>query len=244
MPNQHSSQANKNGSSLFSRTSILFSTRKDKNKANITSPILESADHDSPPTSGSPPPPTTEAVALGRSLSKSSHHRYSQSVTTIDLRRSVSLRSIASPQQRPNHHRLTSTATLALEHPPSSSHSSKTLLHIPTFSKRQKSTENVRDLAESTEEVTKYPGMTAVQYRNTQPGRPPGTSHSMSNLSYTQTNGSLGSSIPSVPSAAPGAQNPQTVYQHITDTCSKRISTLDYLRKACVLSWLIIEPQC
>ncbi|KAF2430670.1 hypothetical protein EJ08DRAFT_588563 [Tothia fuscella] len=48
--------------------------------------------------------------------------------------------------------------------------------------------------------------------------------------------GGLGSGVPNVPNGVVGSgggpQNPQTVYQHILDTCSKRISTLDYLRKA------------
>ena len=42
-------------------------------------------------------------------------------------------------------------------------------------------------------------------------------------------NGSLGPAAQIGPSG--GANNPQSVYQHILDTASKRIQTLDYLRK-------------
>jgi hypothetical protein len=250
MPNQQSpSSSARNGPSLFARTSTLFAgsrTRKDKNPLTITSPIQEWEPPDDPDggssiRSSSPSPDSsTTSPALARSLSKSSRHRYSQSVATIDLqslRRSVSLRSVASPQ-RPHYRpaNLAHSFSTSVDPRPASSHSSKPLLHIPTFAKRQKSTDNVREFAETP--VDKFPGgMAAVQYRNTQPGRPPGTSHSMSNLNYSQTNGSLASSAPAVPAVAPGAQNPQTIYQHISDTCSKRISTLDYLRKAYV-AWL------
>lgn len=44
-------------------------------------------------------------------------------------------------------------------------------------------------------------------------------------------NGSLGPAAQIGPSG--GANNPQSVYQHILDTASKRIQTLDYLRKTC-----------
>ena len=45
------------------------------------------------------------------------------------------------------------------------------------------------------------------------------------------------------PTAAPiviiGTQNPKAIYQHIHEMASKRISTLDYLRKASVYSWCL-----
>lgn len=253
MPN---SQPPKNGptSSLLSRASTLFTSsrvkKEPKASLTITSPVngvqytvlekdqLPQADGGASPPSGNTTPPPPLSRSHSKSSRKSSRHRYSQSVSTNydlqSLRRSVSLRSITS-SHRLNHQRGASTATLALpitqEHPPGSSHSSKSHLHLPNFTKRQKSADNVRDFSESTSpgEVTKLPGgMAAVQYRNTQPGRPPGTSHSMSSLNYPQTNGP----VPPLPTAPNGLQNPQTVYQHILDTCSKRISTLDYLRKA------------
>ena len=62
------------------------------------------------------------------------------------------------------------------------------------------------------------------------PGKPPSTSHS--SVSFGQGgNGAL--PVPSLPPAPLGiSQNPSTIYQQIHDVSSKRISTLDYLRKA------------
>ncbi|KAE9962943.1 hypothetical protein BLS_009865 [Venturia inaequalis] len=54
----------------------------------------------------------------------------------------------------------------------------------------------------------------------------------MGSMNYSST--SSGTTVPQqpVPNLGPGTQNPNIVYQHILDTASKRISTLDYLRKA------------
>lgn len=62
------------------------------------------------------------------------------------------------------------------------------------------------------------------------PGKPPSTSHS--SVGFGQGgNGAL--PVPSLPPAPLGtAPNPSTTYQQIHDVASKRISTLDYLRKA------------
>ncbi|EOD50772.1 hypothetical protein GTA08_BOTSDO01076 [Neofusicoccum parvum] len=61
--------------------------------------------------------------------------------------------------------------------------------------------------------------------------RPSGTAHS--NMNFGQSSGPLGApaNIPSVPPTT-GGHNPHAVFQHIHDMSSKRISTLDYLRKA------------
>jgi hypothetical protein len=47
-----------------------------------------------------------------------------------------------------------------------------------------------------------------------------------SSMSY---NGSLG---PAAPISMPNGANPHVIFQHIQELASKRISTLDYLRKA------------
>jgi hypothetical protein len=39
---------------------------------------------------------------------------------------------------------------------------------------------------------------------------------------------------PSAPIPLPNGANPNIIFQHIHELASKRISTLDYLRKACV----------
>ena len=62
-------------------------------------------------------------------------------------------------------------------------------------------------------------------------GKPPSTSQSSLSFGQAGTNASL--SAPSLPPASTGGmQNPSIVYQQIHDVSSKRISTLDYLRKA------------
>ncbi|KAL8926453.1 MAG: hypothetical protein Q9208_002996 [Pyrenodesmia sp. 3 TL-2023] len=59
-------------------------------------------------------------------------------------------------------------------------------------------------------------------------------STAQSNVSFGQ--GGNGTSLPPLsvpqPSNGVGTHNPHTVYQHVQDMSSKRISTLDYLRKA------------
>ena len=61
----------------------------------------------------------------------------------------------------------------------------------------------------------------------TDPSKPPSTAHS--NASFHTTN-TMPVPPPGLP-AGPGTYNPTTVFQHIQDMSSKRISTLDYLRK-------------
>ncbi|KAL9611619.1 MAG: hypothetical protein Q9167_003734 [Letrouitia subvulpina] len=64
----------------------------------------------------------------------------------------------------------------------------------------------------------------------------PGTSKpstAQSNVSFGQGGNSAAHPPPSLPPPVGGGlQNPHTVYQHIQDMCAKRVSTLDYLRKA------------
>ena len=61
-------------------------------------------------------------------------------------------------------------------------------------------------------------------------GKPPGTAQS--NVSFGQGGGNPHLPPPATLPSAVGVQNPMMVYQHIQDISSKRISTLDYLRKA------------
>ena len=62
-------------------------------------------------------------------------------------------------------------------------------------------------------------------------GKPPSTSQS--NVSFGQSGNNASLSAPSLPPASSGGmQNPSIIYQQIHDVSSKRISTLDYLRKA------------
>ena len=62
-------------------------------------------------------------------------------------------------------------------------------------------------------------------------GKPPTTSQSSVSFGQSGNNASL--PTPSLPPASTGGvQNPSIVYQQIHDVSSKRVSTLDYLRKA------------
>ncbi|KAI9856616.1 MAG: hypothetical protein M1824_005313 [Vezdaea acicularis] len=68
--------------------------------------------------------------------------------------------------------------------------------------------------------------------KESDPGKPPSTSHS--STSFGQSSSVAGSSSAAVPTliSNSGNQSPQLIFQHIHETASKRISTLDYLRKA------------
>lgn len=64
-------------------------------------------------------------------------------------------------------------------------------------------------------------------------GKPPSTSQS--NVSFGQGGNNVSLPAPSLPPASAsvgGMQNPSIVYQQVHDVSTKRISTLDYLRKA------------
>lgn len=67
--------------------------------------------------------------------------------------------------------------------------------------------------------------------KDADPGKPPGTSHPA--FSLGQSGGGASLAPPNIPSSSIGGpQNPNVIYQHIHDIAPKRISTLDYLRKA------------
>ncbi|KAJ9642483.1 hypothetical protein H2199_004864 [Coniosporium tulheliwenetii] len=114
----------------------------------------------------------------------------------------------------------------------------KPTLSVSTFTRRQKSSENVQKEASlfsksplSASDPKATVGMTAVPLRHPhQSGRPPGTAQS--NVNFGQSNGSLGPPAPVLPSA--NSPNPYATFQHIHDMASKRIATLDYLRKVSV----------
>ena len=69
----------------------------------------------------------------------------------------------------------------------------------------------------------------APSLRSDHTGKAPSTSQS--NVSFGQGGGTTSGPPPSLPNAPGSVHNPYTVYQHIQEMASKRISTLDYLRK-------------
>ena len=76
--------------------------------------------------------------------------------------------------------------------------------------------------------------------KESDPGKPPSTSHS--STSFGQSSSVAGSSSAAVPTliSNSGNQSPQLIFQHIHETALKRISTLDYLRKAYVHPFLYV----
>ncbi|MCJ1454985.1 hypothetical protein MMC28_005338 [Mycoblastus sanguinarius] len=85
------------------------------------------------------------------------------------------------------------------------------------------------DLNNSTSSLTMASASFANGFRPDY-GKPPSTSQS--NVSFGQGGNNASVPTPNLPPAAGGTQNPNIVYQQIHDVSSKRISTLDYLRKA------------
>jgi len=171
----------------------------------------------------------------------SSSHRFTSSVASGDLarptpglRRSSSLRSVSNPD-RTHKARSPSSATLnafSTGHDPlPNSQASKSLFSLPTLIKRRKSNDREENYSlfsgsEATRPSTPATMTTAASFR--QP---------LSNMSYVNGGGVNNSVTPPVPTGfvpppVPVGLNPQATYQTILDTASKRISTLDYLRKA------------
>ena len=73
----------------------------------------------------------------------------------------------------------------------------------------------------------------APSLRSEPSSKPPSTSHS--SVSFGQGGGTASGPPPVLPNAPGTVHNPSTVYHHIQDMASKRISTLDYLRKGWVM---------
>ncbi|KAF2142510.1 uncharacterized protein K452DRAFT_249261 [Aplosporella prunicola CBS 121167] len=164
------------------------------------------------------PPTIEEAVSPSRRKTGSSRHSFASSVTDFgsNLRRSASLRSGHSAHSHNDDKR---------EPDKPQSNASKAVLSIHNLTRaRQKSHDH---LARSPPDPHD-PKMAGVgPMHPLLASRPPATS--ASNAPFGQ----------SAPLAAPanigplaGGHNPNAIYQHIHDMSSKRISTLDYLRKA------------
>ncbi|EON62880.1 hypothetical protein W97_02105 [Coniosporium apollinis CBS 100218] len=224
---------------LFGRKSTIFGRRqKADTDAQTTTTTTATA---TATTTASPPDQSeTSTTSSHRRRTASSRHSISSSVTDIgaSLRRSTSLRSSSNASSL----KLTSPSTTTLatisyspEKGATAANASKPTLSVSTFTRRQRSSDNVQKEASlfsksplSASDPKATVGMTAVPLRHAhQSGRLPGTAQS--NISFTQSNGSLGPPAPVLPSA--NSPNPYAVFQHIHDTASKRIATLDYLRK-------------
>ncbi len=217
---------------LFGRKSSFFGTRQKPDPGAQTAATTE-------------PPSQSEASSASsrRRGTASTRHSISSSVTDIgaSIRRSTSKRSSSTSSAKLTSPSTTTLATISYspEKGAAIAHVSKPTLSVSTFARRQKSSDNVRDQREgsifsrsplSASEANGTVGMTAVPLRYPhQTGRPP---TAQSNINFGQSNASLGPTASIAPSA--NSPNPHAVFQHIHDMASKRISTLDYLRKVSV----------
>ncbi|KAH9876202.1 hypothetical protein J1614_004081 [Plenodomus biglobosus] len=140
-------------------------------------------------------------------------------------------------------HKRTPSATLALTYSPekapvpnSVANASRPTLSISTFSRsKQKSAENVRPDAANTHVYEKSP-LSAVDKPKTPFGTmavPMPLRHPPSQKEILQASQQSNRTLaPAPPLPVPNGSTPNVVFQHIQDLASKRISTLDYLRKA------------
>ncbi|KAF1849785.1 uncharacterized protein K460DRAFT_270497 [Cucurbitaria berberidis CBS 394.84] len=134
-------------------------------------------------------------------------------------------------------HRRTPSANMALTYSPEKAMAtapSLPALSIPTFSRnRQKSSENVKP--EGGGQAYEKSPLSAVDKPKTpfamavpMPLRHPPTQKEILQANQ-QSNRGL---APAAPLPTPNGANPHIIFQHIHELASKRISTLDYLRKA------------
>jgi hypothetical protein len=192
-------------------------------------------------------PPSIDSLSYVQSRSNSpphrtlsTRHRHSTSITSGDLadpRRSNSLRSVTAPIR--SHHKAQSPSVatfndLLPEHRRQrTSQVPKPLFSFSSIAKRQKSSERAKDYSlfsgrESPRPSTAATMASTSSYKQGRP--PPNASSSLPNPNYSNGGGIGNPSAPTVSSS--GSLTPQVTYQTILDTSSKRISTLDYLRKA------------
>lgn len=230
-----------------SQTSTTAQTARNHTPPSIRSPTSPIAE-DAPPPRTPPPPPTTATndvqsppglYASPTTPQKRLHARHSiaSSVGELGLQlrrsRSTSLRSATGSHKR--HASTASTmhsVSLSLSPdkvPPAAPLSaSRPTLSIATFARNKaKSSDNVKPDAPlhhdkaplSALDKPKTPFMAAMPLRNP----PPQTA---------ARSASTAGLAPAAPIAVPSGANPNLIFQHIHELASKRISTLDYLRKA------------
>ncbi|OAG14727.1 hypothetical protein CC77DRAFT_948308 [Alternaria alternata] len=190
-------------------------------------------------------PPRVPTTPQRRRQASSSRHSIASSVTDLgsSLRRSrsASLRtntSDSTAKSSSSHKRLPS-ATLALTYSPekapvpnTTSNASRPALSISTFSRnKQKSSDNVK-----TDPVHDKSPLSAVDKPKTPFANmavPMPLRHPPSQKEILQANQQSNRTLaPAAPIPVPNGSNPNMVFQHIHELASKRISTLDYLRKA------------
>lgn len=261
MPDSTSSQ-HLHGGGIFTRKASLFGGARNKGTTSTNSTPSTQPTQSAQPVQPAIPKlnPTTAPIlnnnehASNASFSPprrkpaSSRHSLSSSVTDFgsSLRRSASLRTTSTSSS--SHKKTSSTATLALSFSPEkgpTSNASRPSLSIATFSRRQKSAENMKPPeggGGGSAAFSKAP-LSAVEPPKTPFGMsvplryPPSQKQlqAQQQINYGQFSGTLGPPAPiAIGPTASGSHNPGVIFQHIHEMASKRISTLDYLRKASV----------
>ncbi|KAI1607451.1 hypothetical protein PtrCC142_000396 [Pyrenophora tritici-repentis] len=194
-----------------------------------------------------PATPHTHQHHHHRDRIHASRHSIASSVTDLgsQLRRSrsASLRTNTSDStaKTSSSHKRTPSATLALTYSPekapvphgASSHPSRPALSISPFARnKQKSSENVKS---DTAHVYEKSPLSAVDKPKTPFGMavPMPLRHPPSQKEILQANQQSNRTLaPAAPIPVPNGSSPNIIFQHIHELASKRISTLDYLRKA------------
>jgi hypothetical protein len=184
-------------------------------------------------------PPTTP-----QKRRQASRHSIASSVTDLgsQLRRSrsASLRTNTSDGTgKTSSSQRTPSTTLALTYSPekapvpnATSNASRPALSISTFS-RNKQSENVR--TDGGQVYEKSP-LSAVEKPKTPFPMAVPLRHPPSQKEILQANKESNRTLaPAAPIPVPNGSNPHIIFQHIHELASKRISTLDYLRKAYIL---------
>ncbi|ORY05569.1 hypothetical protein BCR34DRAFT_490796 [Clohesyomyces aquaticus] len=214
--------------------------------AHVAPPLVPNQ-YDQPPKVPTTPPRRKHA----------SRHSFSSSAsdigTTLRRSRSASLRTnTSSAGTSASSHKRNPSATLALSFSPEKASSanaaaaataSRPALSISTFSRnKQKSTENVKPGEGGGGQGYSKSPLSAVDNPKTPFGMAVPLRYPPSQAEIKQAQrhqGSYGSGFngglapaPQISSLSAGAHNPNIIFQHIHEMASKRISTLDYLRKA------------
>lgn len=236
-----------------SRSSVSYSSHS-YHRTNAASPpalILPPAPSSTPQPDETPPEPSQYdsnpiQPATPHHRRHASRHSIASSVTDIgsSLRRSRSnsvRTSTSGGTASTSSHKRTPSANLALTYSPEKAPNAaasvpRPTLSISTFSRnKQKSSENVKAEGGQNAQVYEKSPLSAVDKPKTPFGMavPMPLRHPPTQKEILQANRQANAQLaPSAPIPLPNSANPNIIFQHIQELASKRISTLDYLRKA------------
>jgi hypothetical protein len=229
------------------RSSLSFARTNTSPPALVLPPAPNATTPDETPLTANQYETSPRVPATPQKRRQASRHSIASSVTDIgsSLRRSrsASLRTNTSAGTgSTSSHKRTPSATLALTYSPEKAQNvapsaPRPTLSISTFSRNKaKSSENVKPEGQNAQVYEKSP-LSAVDKPKTPFGMavPMPLRHPPTQKEILQANRQANAQLaPSAPIPLPNSANPNIIFQHIHEMASKRISTLDYLRKACV----------